>query len=216
MARLHACEMGALRRALHDHFARGGGNSGGKELPFVLAGRFEVMDELELLLHGGALAALGEHGVQIDHVGRVPKMGHGFDAVFLEELHAPCDVGELGVSLRAGYRVARKGCDGGVRLVHAHAEPGSGQEKRVLAKPCRSVDRPRLGAAADLRRADEEFACKAVFPDAGKQLREVAAKLHPAADEGEPAFVALKRRGAGLIAFRQFDLLVAFPHGIAF
>ena len=143
-------------------------------------------------------------------------MGHGLDAVFPEELHAARDVGKLGVGLCAGERVAHEGRDGGVRLVHAHAKPSGGQEKRVLAKPCRGIDRPRLGASADLCRADEELACKAALSDAGEQLREVAAKLHSAADEGEPAFVALKRRGAGLIAFRQFDLLVAFSHGIAF
>ena len=129
-------------------------------------------------------------------------MGHGLDAVFLEELHAARDVGKLGVGLRAAYSVARKGRNDGVRLVHAHAEPGSGQEKRVLAEPCRSVDRPRLGAAADLCRADEELACKAVFPDAGEQLREVAAKLHPVADEGEPALVTPKRCCAGFVASR--------------
>ena len=129
-------------------------------------------------------------------------MGHGLDAVFLEELHAARDVGELRVGLRTGERVAHECRDGGVRFVHAHAKPSCGQEKRVLAKPRRGVDRPRLGAAADLCRADEELACKAVFPDAGEQLREVAAKLHPVADEGEPALVTPKRCCAGFVASR--------------
>ena len=114
MARLHACEMRALRRALDDYFARAGGDGCGEECPFVLAGRFEVVDELELLLHGGALAAFGEHGIKIDYVGRVPKMRHCLDAVFLEKLHTAGDVGEIGIGLCAVERVARKGCDGGV------------------------------------------------------------------------------------------------------
>ena len=107
---------------------------------------------------GGALAALGEHGIKIDHVGRAPKMRHCLDAVFLEKLHTAGDVGEIGIGLCAVERVAHKGCDGGVRLVHAYAEPGSCQEKRVLAKSRRGVDRPWLGAVSDLRRANEQLA----------------------------------------------------------
>ena len=94
---------------------------------------------------------------------------------------------------------------------------------------CR-ISRPKQSIERQIRNI------KAAFPDAGEQLREIAAEHHPVADKGKSLFVAAKRRaskGGGSLALavlRRRDwrgavcpslvcvcaLLLDFSHGIAF
>ena len=78
----------SLGRTLHHNAARARSPSGVHEAALVVTRPLQALNELQLLLDGRALAALGKHGVEKDHVRREAQRGKRRHGVLAAKLHA--------------------------------------------------------------------------------------------------------------------------------
>ena len=146
-----------------------------EQFRFVFAGLLESVDQLEFLLHEGALPALREHRIKKNHVRPFGKLPHTFNAVPFYEFHARKDVRKLRILTPTGKRVRKKLGDDRVALIHPHVKPGGRKQKRILTESRRGIDcRRAFPEGVALRRLHQKFSRKASFRNPREQMSEVS------------------------------------------
>ena len=172
------------------------------------------MEQLELLLHRGALRASGKHRVEVDHVDGTPQLGQHGHAVARDQAHAPGGDGQVGVSGSTFQGIGKQRGDHGVALAHRHLEAGGCQKQRVLAQAGRGVKGDGRGLALDAGRLHEQLASQTVMPDARQQLAEVGRKLHAVARKRQPPVNAPQLKAAGQLQLANLfrHAALAFPN----
>ena len=148
-----------------------------------------MVDELELLLNRRALATLGKHRVEVDHVGHLACGAHTRklgDAVRLDKPHPPNNGRQLGNVGGAAQGVGEQCRHDGVALEHQHFEARRREQEGVLTQARRGIDRiRRTGKTLEPRGADEQLAVEVGGFEAREHPGEVAPQLHAPADQGK-------------------------------
>jgi len=168
---------------------------------------FQMVQELELLFNRRALGAPGKHGVQIHHVGsgklalpdQLSCMAKTGNAVLARmKAHARHGNRKRRIICCAIQGILEERRNHAILLIQIDGKARGRQQQRILAKACRSVNRPWALDALCARSLHQQLLLQTALLESRQHAAKIGTQLHRAVGEREALGLPdqLKPRGS--------------------